>query len=98
MKKSELRQIIREEIENIQEEKWSQNVIVKKGEMHKVLGIPEDKKISDVYNSGEKLVKDLINKVGRKKAAGMINYVANINSSYDIFDDAQSALNKIEKK
>ena len=31
-----------------------------KGLMHKLLGIAEDKKISDVYTSGSKLAKDLI--------------------------------------
>ena len=70
---------------------------IKKGSMHKVLGIPEDEDIEDYFKSGIKLAKTLIKKVGRKRAAGMINYAANINSTYNVFDDAQTALSKIKK-
>lgn len=98
MKKSELRKIIKEEIKNIiKEKKWTKNIDIEKGKMHKVLGIDLDKKISSKYTSGKKLAQDLINAVGRKKAAGMINFSANINSDENIFDKAQKALNKIPK-
>lgn len=73
------------------------DVKIKKGKMHKILGIPEDKEIEDVYKSGSKLAKDLVNKVGKKKASSMINFAANINSSNNIFDDAQKSLENIEE-
>lgn len=38
-----------------------------KGLMHKLLGIPDKKKISDVYKSGHDLARDLLNAVKRKK-------------------------------
>jgi hypothetical protein len=58
------------------------------GKMHEVLGVDKNKKISDVYKSGASLAKALIGKVGRGKAAGMINYAANISSREDVFDEA----------
>lgn len=69
----------------------------KKGKMHKVLGIPEDKEIHDVYTSGKKLASALIAKVGKKKAQGMLAFAANINSAHDIFDKALSALKSIDE-
>ncbi len=73
------------------------NIDVTKGRMHKVLGIPEDKEIKDVYKSGKKLAKDLVNKVGLKKAQGMLAFVANINKEDDIFDVALRNLPTNEK-
>ena len=70
---------------------------VKPKGMHKALGIPVDKKITDVYKSGKKLAKDLVAAVGKKKAAGMINFVANISSKEELFIAAQKALSKIEE-
>src|ERR1035437_639561 len=68
-------------------------VKIKKGGMHKALGIPEDEEIKDVIKSGMVLATRLIAKVGREKAAGMINYAANINGhSNKLFKDAQGAL------
>lgn len=72
------------------------DVKIKKGKMHKILGIPEDKEIEDVYTSGSKLAKDLVAKVGKKKASSMINFAANINSANNIFDKAQKSLENIE--
>jgi hypothetical protein len=73
-------------------EKSITDVKVKPGKMHKALGIEQGKDISDVYDSGEKLAKALLNKVGRKEAAGMINYAANISKKKNIFDAAQKYL------
>lgn len=83
-------------LEFITEKNWSSGVKPRKDKMHILLGIPEDKKISDVYTSGKKLAEDLVAKVGKKKAAQMINFAANISSREDIFDKAQRALSKIE--
>ncbi len=69
----------------------------KKGKMHKILDIPEDKDISDIYTSGKKLAQDLVKKVGKKKATGMIAFAANINSDNNIFDKALRALDQINE-
>jgi len=99
---SELKNIISEEIKILNEgkkvDKWGQKAAPEKGKMHKLLNIPEDKKIEDVYKSGKKLAQDLIEKVGLKKAAGMINFAANINKDIDIFDKTQEYLSKQEEK
>ncbi|MFW5847320.1 MAG: hypothetical protein ACOCVF_00175 [bacterium] len=78
-------------------EKWGQKADVDKGKMHKVLNVPQDKDVEDEYSSGEQLAKDLIDKVGREEAAGMINFAANINSEHNIYDDAQDWLSKSSK-
>jgi len=72
--------------------KWAKDIKVKKGKMHTLLKVPDDKNIEDVYTSGEKLAKDLIKEVGKEKAAGMINFAANINKEKNIYDDAQKYL------
>lgn len=93
MKKSELRKLI---ANIIKEEKWAQKVDVEEGKMHKKLGVPKDKKIKDVYSSGEKLAKDLLDAVGNKKeATGMLAYAANVNSEKDVFDYALSAMKNL---
>lgn len=71
------------------------NVEVKKGKMHDVLGIPKDKKVSDIYTSGEELAKDLVAKVGKREATGMLAFVANINSEHDIYDIALSHIKNL---
>lgn len=58
-----------------------------KGLMHKLLNIPEDKKIDDVYTSGKKLAEDLLKAVEsakivpakdvKKKASSMLAFAAN---------------------
>ncbi len=69
----------------------------KPGKMHKVLGIADDKDIVDVYTSGKKLATDLVKAVGKKKAASMITFVANINPEVNVYDKALKALDKIEE-
>jgi len=69
----------------------------KKNKMHKILGIPEDKEIQDIYTSGTKLAKDLVAKVGKKKANGMLAFAANIDKTVNVFDKAHKALAKIEE-
>jgi hypothetical protein len=58
-----------------------------KGLMHKLLDIPADKKVDDVYTSGKKLAEDLLKAVKdskivpakdiRKKATSMLAFAAN---------------------
>jgi ribosomal protein L24 len=73
------------------------NAKPKKGKMHQELGIPEDKEISDVYTSGKKLAEDLVKKVGKKKATGMLAFAANIHKGKDLFDTALKAVHLIEE-
>ena len=91
-----LKEINQEPLE--EKEKWSKDIKLEKGAMHKALGIPDDKKVSEVYTSGKELAKDLVAKVGKKKAAGMINFAANINPKDNVFDKAQRALDDMEEK
>ena len=73
-----------------------------KGLMHKILDIPADKKIEDVYTSGKKLAEDLLKGVKnakivpakdvRKKATSMLAFAANWPS-----DGANSILDKALK-
>lgn len=94
-----LRKMIVEEIQKLSEqEKWSQDVDVDEGGMHDALGIPQDEDINDHYTSGEQLARDLIDAVGREEAAGMINFAANVNPDYNLYDRAQNALNRIEEE
>lgn len=78
----------------INEAKQLSDVKIKKGKMHKLLGVPDDKEITDEYTSGEKLAKDLVKALGgdQQEAAGMLAYAANINPANNVFDDALSAL------
>jgi len=92
-----LKEIEKEDV-FLKEDNQLSDVKVKKGKMHKILNIPEDKDVEDIYKSGEELVKVLVKKVGEKKATEMINFAANINSKKNIFDSAQKALKKIEEK
>lgn len=83
------------------EEKWIQKAFksgkVKRGKMHEVLGVPEDKDIDDVYKSGESLARALIRKVGRNRAMKMINFAANT-SNKRIFKSARAYFKRTEKK
>jgi uncharacterized protein Yka (UPF0111/DUF47 family) len=81
------------EVDENLEERLS-DVEPEKGKMHKLLGLKDDEKITDVYTSGEKLAKDLVKalKGDQKEAAGMLAYAANISSADNVLDDALSAL------
>ena len=65
--------------------------------MHKILGIADDKQIKDVYTSGKKLAEDLVAKVGKKKASGMLAFAANVNKGTDVLDKALHALKSIKE-
>jgi hypothetical protein len=79
-----------------------------KGLMHKLLGIPEDKKISDVYTSGSKLAKDLMQAVKdakivpaakvRAKATSMLAFAGNWpkEGKDTVIDKALEAIKKTE--
>lgn len=69
------------------------DVKVKINKMHKILGLDPDQKISD-YGSPSAAVKKLISAVGRKEAAGMINWAANI-SGDPFLKEMQDYLKKI---
>jgi hypothetical protein len=76
--------------------------------MHKILDIPADKKISDVYKSGAKLAEDLLKAVKnskkvaakdvRKKATSMLAFAGNWPSEgkNTVIDKALKAIKTIE--
>lgn len=79
-----------------------------KGLMHKMLNIPADKKISDVYKSGKDLAHDLLTAIKkskkvplkdvRKKATSMLAFAANWPSEgkNTVIDKALKMIKKIE--
>jgi len=79
-----------------------------KGLMHKILNIPADKKISDVYKSGEELAKDMLQAVKskklvpvkdiRRKATSMLAFAANWPSEgkNTVIDKALKAIKKVQ--
>ena len=75
-------------------EKWAQDVDVKKGKMHRLLNVPSDKKIIDVYKSGKKLAQDLLNAVNgdKKKASSMLAFAANVDPTNNVLDTALHAI------
>ena len=79
-------------------EKWTKDVKVKGGKMHKVLGIDPADKISDHYTSGKSLANALTKAVGKSKAAKMLAFAANVKGGKDdIFDKALHAMKKIDE-
>lgn len=80
--------------------KWAADVDIKKGKMHKLLGIPSEKTISDVYTSGEKLAEDLLKATDNnyKEVAGMLAFPANTNPEHDIFDIALKMVKKLREE
>ena len=89
-------------IESLNEAKKSIDTSgIRKGLMHELLNIPEDKKIEDVYKSGKKLAEDLVSALKRDKvvpekdvqakAAQMLVFAGNwpkTDSKNSIFDVA----------
>lgn len=79
-----------------------------KGLMHKILNIPADKKISDVYKSGEDLARDMLKAVKskkivpvkdiRRKATSMLAFAANWpkEGKNTVIDKALKVIKKIE--
>jgi hypothetical protein len=79
-----------------------------KGLMHRLLKIPADKKISDVYRSGDELAKDLLTAVKkgkivpsdevRRKATSMLAFAANWpnEGKNTVIDKALDAIKNIE--
>lgn len=74
------------------------DIKIKKGRMHQVLGLDPKEKITDKYSSGEDLAQELVNKVGRKSASGMLAYAANLNPATNVFDKALHSLKRDDKK
>lgn len=81
---------------------------VEKGLMHKLLGVPEGKKIGDAYTSSRKLAKDLLLAVKdagivpleevRSKATSMLAFAANWpgDGENSLFDKALKAIPSVE--
>ena len=81
------------------EKKWAQDVKVKKGKMHNVLGLDEDESIESKYKTGESLAKALMSKLNNEKeVTGMLAFAANVNSDNNVFDAALHYMKKIDTK
>ena len=78
-------------------EKWAQDVNVKRNKMRRLLKIPADQKLTDVYTSGHKLAKDLLKAVdgNKKEASSMLAYAANIDSKDNVLDRALHAIKSL---
>ena len=73
------------------------DVDVEEGKMHDLPDVPQDENISDTYDSGEQLARDLVDATGdEQEASGMIAYAANIDPDDNIFDDALDAIDEID--
>jgi len=81
--------------------KWIQKAFksgkVKRGKMHEVLNIPEDKDIVDVYKSPRRLAMDLKNKVGYTNAMRMLTFAANTSRKM-LFKRAKKELMKMKSE
>lgn len=79
------------------QDKWVNTVKVKKGRMHKLLRIPQDKKIIDVYTSGKKLAQDLLKALNgnKKEASSMLAYASNVDKRNNVLDSALKAIKKL---
>jgi hypothetical protein len=97
MKRSELKQIIREVIE--ESKNWSKGADIKEGSMRNLLGVKKGETIEDKFDGdAEKAVKKLISKVGRDDASEKINYAANLDPDDNFLDKMQRALKRIKKE
>lgn len=80
----------------LNEEKWAQGVDVEKGKMHRLLNVPPDKKITDVYTDGKKLATDLVKATGsQKEAASMLAFAANVDKQNNVLDSALAYMKEI---
>lgn len=86
-----------EELMGEAKKKWAQDVNVKKGKMHRLLNVPADKKIIDVYTDGKKLAQDLLNALNgdKNKAASMLAFAANVDARNNILDTALHAIKNL---
>lgn len=82
------------------EDYWVKDSKPEKGKMHKLLGIPEDEKISDHYTSSEKLAKDLLKATGDEaEASRMLGFAGFANKDNPaLFRKARTFLKKKREK
>ena len=80
------------------EDKELSDVNVEEGKMSSILGVPEDETIESGYDgTAKEAAQELVDAVGEKEAAGMINYAANI-SDNDFLKDMQDELKNIDEQ
>ena len=80
------------------EDKELSDVDVEEGKMSSILGVPEDETIESGYDgTAKEAAQELVDAVGEKEAAGMINYAANI-SDNDFLKDMQDELKNIDEQ
>ena len=82
-----------------EKKKWAKDAKPEKGKMHDLLGVPEDKKIIDVYTSGDGLADALIRALKKKgdsnphkTAASMLAFAANVDPKQNVLDAALKAV------
>jgi len=85
---------------NEKTDKWAQKVKPKRGKMHNLLNIPEDKTISSKYKSGEALAKALILALNgnKAKASHMLAFAANADKTENVLDSALHYIKKLSEK
>lgn len=78
-------------------EKWVGKVKPKRGKMHELLNIPEDKTISSKYKSGASLAKALLKALNgdEKKASSMLAFAANADKTDNVLDSALHYMKKL---
>lgn len=80
------------------EDKELSDVDVEEGKMSDILGVPKEETIESGYDGTPKeAAQELVDAVGEKEAAGMINYAANI-SDNDFLKDMQDELKNIDEQ
>lgn len=67
---------------------------MKEGRLRKILGVPKNKSIEDVYKSGQQIANRLLSKVDYNSAIKMITFAANMNPDNKLFKSAFNAVKK----
>ena len=82
--------------------KWAKKVTkqIKGGKMRELLGVSADEKIEDVYSDPKKLADDLVKALNgnKKKAAGMLSFVANVRKGVEVFSKALKLIKDVDSK
>ena len=68
---------------------------IKEGKLRKILGVPKDKSIEDVFKSGNQIAEILLKKTDYDDAIRMITFAANMNPGNKLF---KSAFNAVKRK
>lgn len=81
----------------LQELKEAYLTEIKQGKLRKLLNIPDDKQVEDVYTSGNKMAKDLLKHVPYEAAIKMLVFAANMNPDIKVFKSAVNAIKRMKE-